>query len=65
MAREQIELNPQWLDNHYEQWYFVPWPDCQYFDDMEDDEHVVPVCNQIMTGSFVDMEWAANGCKEE
>ena len=62
---EKIELNAQWLDNHYEQWYFVPFPECKFFDDMEDDYNVVPVNSQVMCGSFVNMEWAANGCKDE
>ena len=65
MEREKIELDPQWLDNHYEHWYFVPWPDSQYFDDMEDDYNVIPVNTQTMVGSFVYAEWASNGCKEE
>ena len=58
---KEIQLDPQWLDMHYEKWYFVPWPDCQFFDDLEDDYNVVPVHG----GSFVNAEWACNGCEEE
>lgn len=65
MAESKIELNPQYLDNHYESWYFVPWPDSQFFEDMEYDDYVIPVSTQIMTGCFVNAEWAANGCKED
>ena len=65
MDKSKIELNPQWLDNNYETWYFVPWPDCQYFDELDDDEHVIPVNTQVGCGSFVNAEWAGNGCKNE
>ena len=37
----------------------------QFFEDMEDDDYVIPVSNQIMTGCFVNAEWASNGCKED
>lgn len=57
--------NVQFLDNNYEQFYFVPYPDCKYFDQFDDDDHVVPVNTQAMCGSFVHAEWAANGCKDE
>lgn len=65
MASEEDLKDGQYLDNNYEQYYFVPWPECQYYEDLEDDDHVIPICTQIMNGCFVDKEWVANGCKEE
>ena len=52
--------DPQYLDLNYERYYFIPFPDCQYFDELDDDDNVIPVCTQVMTGSFVSMEFIDN-----
>lgn len=60
MEKELI-LDPQYLENTYELYYFVPLPDCERFDELdEENEHTVCVSN----GTFVEKEWADNGCKE-
>lgn len=49
----------QYLDNNFEQYYFIPWPECQLFDELEDDDNVIPVGLQNMVGSFVSKELIA------
>ena len=49
--------DPQWLDMRYEKYYFVPWPDSQYFDNVDDDDAVV----KTEGGVFVSMEWICAG----
>ena len=41
--------DPQWLDMNYEKYYFIPWPDSQYFSEASDE--IVRVEN----GVFVSM----------
>ena len=66
MEKPEMMLDVQYLDSKYSTYYFVPWPDCQFFDEMdEDDDHVIPVWRQSLLGSFVDAEWIANGCKDD
>lgn len=31
-------LDPQYLDMNFERYYLITWPDCQFFDEMEDTE---------------------------
>ena len=48
------------MDNNYARYYFVPWPDCQEFEELDDiGEHVIPVVTADMTGDFVEAEWIA------
>lgn len=49
-------LDPQYLDNNMDQYYFIPYPECSFFDEMDDDENVIPVNIQGMCGSFVGLE---------
>lgn len=62
---DDIQLDAQSLDNNFSTWYFVPFPQSKFFENMEDDDHVVPVYNQVIEGCFVEAEWAANGCIDE
>ena len=57
-------FDPQYLDNHFERYYFIPWPDCQIYDNLDDDENVIPINIQGMTGSFVNAEWIADECNQ-
>lgn len=55
-------LDPQYLDNNFEQFYLIPWPDCQFFDEIEDNEDdVFPIIIPGTTtpASFVSMEFIA------
>ena len=58
-------LDIQYLDNNYERYYFIPYPECKFFDDMDADDFVIPVNTQIFQGSFVDARWIADGCEED
>lgn len=49
-------LDPQYLDNNMDKYYFIPSPECDFFDEMDDDENVIPVNIQGMCGSFVNLE---------
>ena len=37
MTPKEEMFDPQWLDMQYEKYYFIPWPDSQYYDDVDDD----------------------------
>ena len=52
-------LDPQHLNNNFERYYFIPWPECQYFDEEFEDPEVIPIATQDMVGSFVSAEWIA------
>lgn len=49
-------LDIQYLDNNMDTYYFIPHPECQFFDEMDDDENVIPINIQGMCGSFVSLE---------
>ena len=51
-TKEELMRDPQWLDMNYERYYFIPWPDSQYFSNVDDDEVV-----RVENGVFVSMEW--------
>ena len=53
MTPKEEMFDPQWLDMNYEKYYFIPWPDSQYYDDVDDDADVV----RVEGGVFVGMEW--------
>lgn len=57
MDKSKVMFDPQYLDNNYERFYFIPWPDCQIFDEIGDDDNVIPVSLQDIVGSFVNVEW--------
>ena len=56
-------LDPQYLDNNMDIYYFIPYPECKFFDEMDDDENVIPINIQGMCGSFVNAEFIS--CYEE
>ena len=60
MDKQKIIFDSQYLDNNYQKYYFIPWPECQYFDEIGDDDQVIPVSTQSMVGSFVDEELIGN-----
>lgn len=51
-------LDVQYLDNKFERYYLITWPDCQQFDELEDDERVIPIVLPGTTtpASFVSVE---------
>ena len=51
--KEELMFDPQWLDMNYEKYYFVPWPDSQYYDDIDNEEFVC----RVQDGAFVSMRW--------
>ena len=54
--KKELMFDPQWLDMNYEKYYFVPWPDCQIYADMDidcDDPGIVYVGG----GMFVSQKW--------
>ena len=48
-SKEKLMRDPQWLDMNYERYYYIPWPDSQYFT-KEGDEIV-----RVRDGVFVSM----------
>lgn len=44
-------LDSQYLDNNFDRYYLIPWPDCQGFDEIEDveDDEVIPTYIQGTT----------------
>jgi hypothetical protein len=66
MKEREIQLDPQWLDNEYEIYYCVPEPDCKFFDEMDvDGDYTFPTRIGGQAVTFVNAEWAANGCQIE
>lgn len=60
MTKEQV-IDPQYMDINYQQWYLVPSPDCQIFDEMEGSEYgTVPTWIDGKPVTFVDPEWLFN-----
>lgn len=60
MATTKVLKDIQDMDNNYARYYFVPWPVCQEFEELDDiGEHVIPVVTADMTGDFVEAEWIA------
>ena len=57
-TKEELMFDPQWLDMNYEKYYFVPWPDSQVYDDIDNEEFVW----RTQDGAFVNMEWI---CKRD
>ena len=56
-SKEELMRDPQWLDMmEYEKYYFIPWPDSQYFNEVSDE--IVRVEN----GVFVSMRYI---CEDE
>ena len=52
--RELDMYDPQYLDMNYEQYYFIPWPDSQLFEEEDTEkEFIVPVEG----GVFLSKEW--------
>ena len=46
--------DPQYLDMNYEQYYFIPWPDSQLFEEEDSEkEFIVPAGD----GVFLSKEW--------
>ena len=66
MREREIQLDPQWLDNEYDVYYCVPEPDCKFFDELdENQEYTHPTWVDGRAVTFVNAEWAANGCQME
>ena len=66
MKERRIQLDPQWLDNEYEMYYCVPEPDCKFFDELDEDGiYTFPTWRDGIPVTFVNAEWATNGCKED
>jgi hypothetical protein len=53
-TKKELMFDPQWLDMNYEKYYFVPWPDCQVYEDIDDDD---PDVVRVEGGAFVSMRW--------
>jgi len=56
-TKEELMRDPQWLDMNYEKYYFIPWPDSQYFDDADEDEVI-----RVENGVLVSMSYI---CEED
>lgn len=47
-------LDPQYLDNNFTRYYFIPYPECKIFDENDrENVHTVPVSD----GTFVEIDW--------
>ena len=46
--------DPQWLDMNYDRYYFIPWPDSQYFDNVDDEDADIV---RVENGAFVGCAW--------
>lgn len=46
--------DPQYLDMNYEQYYFIPFPDSQYFEEEDPDEEFIV---RAEDGVFLSKEW--------
>ena len=60
--KEELMFDPQWLDMNYEKYYFVPWPDCQVYEDIDDDD---PDVVRVEGGAFVSMRWLFEDKEED
>jgi len=50
-------LDLQYLDNNFERYYLIPWPECQQFDKIESDD-IIPIVipGTTIPASFVSID---------
>ncbi len=60
-------LDPQYLDNNFERYYLITWPECQFFDQFDADDAVYPTVLPGTTtpASFVSMDFIAELAEQE
>ena len=62
----EILPDVQYMDNNYECYYLVPWPDYQKLEELDPEhEHVVPVIINHQPYCFVELAWVGNDYEEE
>lgn len=48
----------QEMDKKYDRYYMVPWPDCQKFDELDDEQTwTIPTYYEGQPVTFVDCDW--------
>ena len=51
----------QYMDMFYFRYYFVPWPDCQKFQELDEEQvYVIPTFIGEQQGCFVNAKWVSN-----
>ena len=59
--KKELMFDSQWLDMNYDKYYFVPWPDSQYYDEIDNDDAVV----RVQDGVFVNLRWLYEDDEED
>lgn len=63
---EEMMPDVQEMDMNYDRYYLVPWPDCQKFEELDEEcIYVIPTYVDGEPVCFVDAEWVGRDYDDE